>query len=86
MTTRACHCPDVPSIETVPSGPLRCSCCGGELAIVCPQGCARPRPPKPPRERRTHYTYAEKPCRRCGTAFQPSGPNARYCAACRGAA
>lgn len=88
-----CRCPKVPALElrdTVPAGPITCSCCGKPLQIVCP-GCgpstvdasiAAAFPPKANREKQKR-TYAMKPCVGCAESFQPTGPRDVRCPACK---
>ena len=77
--------------------PLGCETCGTALEIRCPNGCEggvpvrRPAPTaatKAAVRGTAHGTtqariYQPKPCAGCQATFQPTGPRALYCPACR---
>jgi hypothetical protein len=92
----ACYCPEAPAIgptDPVPTGPIRCVCCGEPLELSCAKQCAKvaesiaaavpPKPRKPRKALDGPRSYAPKPCARCGNEFQPTGPRASYCASCK---
>lgn len=37
----ACTCPDLQPIETIPTEPLKCACCGEPLELTCPKKCGK---------------------------------------------
>lgn len=75
--------------------PISCDACGTALEIRCPNGCEDgPRRPATPAATKTVVrgtthgtnqarTYQPKPCAGCQAVFQPTGPRALYCKACR---
>lgn len=69
------------TLPTVAPGQLRCQRCahGVEGDRRFCEACQRAHRS----EARRGATYAPKPCATCGATFQPTGPRARYCEACR---
>ena len=65
----------------------RCTTCGRDGPPPVPTkdtGAASvPVEIAPPIPGARRILWRAKPCSRCGQAFQPTGPNARYCGRCR---
>jgi hypothetical protein len=85
-----CVCPAVPDLSEVSvqdlsvilRSPLKCTCCGQELELRCPEGHVHKTPPLSPRKFTQRRTYRDKVCA-CGMTFTPTGPRDVRCAACK---
>jgi hypothetical protein len=68
-------------LPPISAGQLRCQLCARgvdpteRFCTPCQQGRRS--------YARTHSVYAAKPCHRCTTLFQPTGPRSLFCEACR---
>ena len=74
------------SLPSVRPGQLRCQRCAKGVegnGRLCP-ACTAEAKKRAGRTRisRGPAIYPPKPCRKCGTAFQPTAPASRYCEAC----
>lgn len=75
----------------IPAGPITCVDCGQPLTLTCAGGCDQSAASieaainaGPPRVvTKQVRSYREKRCP-CGALFQPTGPRAQFCPACKG--
>jgi hypothetical protein len=90
-----CDCPELQPLESVPTEPVRCGCCGSPLELTCAGACGkkhigralrrattRATLPADRKPRRPHQ-WSKKACGKCGASFQPTGGRDFLCAGCK---
>src|SRR4051812_24936079 len=95
MSSTRCDCPELQPVESVPSEPIRCGCCGSPLEPTCARAGGkkhvgrairnsgrRPLAAEGAKLRRPHQ-WSTKLCARCGETFQPTGGRDSLCTECK---
>lgn len=91
----SCACPEVPAfdelsaaeLDRIMGAPLKCTSCGSELELRCPEGHVHQvEPTRSPNHRPApkpdkSYVAATRDCRQCGQAFAPR-KHQRTCDGC----